>query len=78
MDRPQTIAEVDVSTRGWKSEDHLGRDEMESGQDVVILVASGDTYNSSTEAEAGGPSVQCWPRLCREVRTTHGDSISKK
>lgn len=51
MDRPQTIAEVDVSTRGGKSEDHLGRDEMESGQDVVILVTSGvemHTYNSST------------------------------
>lgn len=51
VDRPQTIAEVDVSIRGWKSGNHLGRDKMESGQHVVISVTSGvevHTYNSST------------------------------
>lgn len=50
-DRPQTIAEVDVSIRGWKSENLLGRDKMESGQDVVTSVTSVvevHTYNSST------------------------------
>lgn len=51
VDRPQTIAEMDVSIRGWKSENHLLSDKMESGQDVVTSVASGievHTYNSST------------------------------